>query len=136
MKHPKGVYLHGAGEPAGEDANKPNQITPKEGSPTPPQHGGSGQQEPGPLQPVIIRAGAGSEGTGEVPSAGTLGGVPFTPALKRRCVGTSTPGLGRRVLEGGDTSIHLPGARSLLEDPPRHSPSGLGGRVLFIKSHF
>jgi hypothetical protein len=85
-QHPRAIYLRNTEDPNGEGANETNPNTPKGGeSFTPPQHDGSGQQEPA-LSPVIIRAGA---GTGEVPSAGTLGGIPFTPAPKRRCVGTS-----------------------------------------------
>jgi hypothetical protein len=62
-----------------------------------------------------------------------LDGIPFTPAQKRRCVGTSMLG-GRRVLGGVDTSILEPGARDLSDDPPRPPSPGLGGRVLYIKT--
>jgi hypothetical protein len=119
---------HGGAKRRRRKRTNPN--TPRTGeSFTPSQHDGIGQQAAG-LSPVIIRAGT---GTGEVPSAGMLGGLPFTPAQKRRCVGTSMLG-GRRVLGGVDTSTLEPGARDLSEDPPRHPFPGLGGRVLYIKT--
>jgi hypothetical protein len=131
-KHPKGIYLRNTEGPNGEGANKRNPNTPKAGeSSTPSQQDGIGQQARGHL-PVIIRAGT---GIGEVPSAGTLGNIPFTPrvlAPKRRCAGTSTLG-GRRVLAEGGTSILQPGARTLSEDPPCHPSVGVGGRVPYIK---
>jgi hypothetical protein len=129
-QHPQGIYLRSTEGLNGEGANGTNPNTPiTEESFTPSQHDGIGQQAPG-LLPVIIRAGT---GTGEVPSACMLGGIPFTPAQKRRCVGTSMLG-GRRVLVGVDTSTLEPGARDLSEARPRHPSPGLRGRVLYIKT--
>jgi hypothetical protein len=128
-QHSQGIYVRNTEDPNGEGANETNPNTPRgEESFTPPQHDGIGQAAP---SPVIIRAGA---GTGEVPSAGTLGGIPFTPAPKRRCVNISVLG-GHRVLGGGDTSILQPSARTLSEDPPHQPPAGLGGTVLYIKAN-
>jgi hypothetical protein len=131
-EHPKGIYLRNTEGSNGDGANKTNPNTPKAGeSFTPFQQNGIGQQARG-HSPVIIRAGT---GTGEVPSAGTLGGIPFTPGVsapKRRCAGTSTLG-GPRVLAEGGTSILQPDARTLSEDPPCHPSVGVGGRVPYIK---
>jgi hypothetical protein len=129
-QHPQGIYLRSTEGLNGEGANGTNPNTPRTGeSFTPSQHDGIGQQAAG-LSPVIIRAGT---ETGEVPSAGMLGGIPFTPAQKRRCVGTSMLG-GHRVLVGVDTSTLELGARDLSDDPPRYPFSELGGRVLYIKT--
>jgi hypothetical protein len=132
-EHPRGIYLRNTKGPNGEGANKTNPNTPNAGeSFTPSQQDGIWQQARG-HSPVIIRAGTGT--VGEVLSAGTLGGIPFTPGVsapKRRCDGTSTLG-GPRVLAEGGTSILRPGARTLLEDPPRHPSVGVRGRVPYIK---
>jgi hypothetical protein len=129
-QHLQGIYLRSTEGLNGEGANGTNPKIPRTGeSFTPSQHDGIGQQAAG-LSPVINRA---STGTEEVPSAGMLGGIPFTPAQKRRCVGTSMLG-GHRVLGGVETSTLEPGAKDLSEDPPRHPFSGLGGRVLYIKT--
>jgi hypothetical protein len=129
-QHPQGIYLRSTEGLNGEGANGTNPNTPRTGeSFTPSQQDGIGQQAAG-LSPVIIRAGT---GTGEVPSAGMLGGTPFGPAQKRRCVGTSMLG-GHRVLGGVDTSTLEPGASPLSQDPPRHPSPELGGRVLYIKT--
>jgi hypothetical protein len=131
-EHPKGIYLRNTEGLNGEGANKTNPNTPKAGeSFTPSQQDGIGQQARG-HSPVIIRA---ETRTGEVLSAGTLGGILFIPgvlASKRRCAGTSTLG-GPWVLAKGGTSILQPGARTLSEDPPSHPSVGVGGRVPYIK---
>jgi hypothetical protein len=118
----------GGGHQRGERARRRKRKQTQQATPS--QQDGNGQREPG-LSPIIIRAGA---GTGEVSSAGTLGGIPFGPAPNKSCVGTSTLG-GHRVLGGDDISILQPGARTLSEDPPHHSPVGLGGTVLYIKAN-
>ena len=130
LKYPMGVYVLES-----ERAPSGNPTTETQTTQSPQE--GSGPQEPGPL-PLIIRAGAGQEETGEVHSGGTHDVVLSGPAPKRRCVATSTLG-GHRVLGGRGTSLQPLGARSLiplLEGQPRQPSPGVGGRVPFIKATF